>query len=53
MGGVRGALPQHPWRVPRPRARQGRAQDANARGCKGGIRARRAGQALEIGRGEL
>ena len=37
----------------RPRAGEERAQGLDAGGCQGGDRARGAGQALEIGRGEL
>ena len=53
LGGVRGAIPQHPQRLSRPRAGEKRAQSLDARGCQGGHRAWRARQALEIRRGEL
>ena len=48
-----GAVPQHPRCLSRPRAGQERAQGPDAGGRQGGDRAWRAGQALEIGRGEL
>ena len=53
LGGVRRALPQHPERLSRPRTGQERAQGPDAGGRQGGHRPRRAGQALEIGGGEL
>src|SRR5262249_29754138 len=53
LGGVRRAVPQHPERISRPRTGDERAQSLDARGCQGGHRARREGQALEIGGGEL
>ena len=53
LGGVRGAVPQYPRCLSRPRAGEERAQGPDAGGCQGGDRAWRAGQALEIGRGEL
>ena len=53
LGGVRGAVPQHPGGLSRPRAGQERAQGLDAGGCQGGDRAWRARQALEIGRGQL
>ena len=53
LGGVRGAVPQHPAGLSRARAGQDRAQGADAGGCQGGDRPWGAGQALEVRRREL
>jgi hypothetical protein len=53
VGRVRSALSQHAGGLSRPRARQERAQGADAGGRQGGNRARGAGQAVESGGGKL
>src|SRR5260370_33435389 len=53
LGRLRGALPQHPGSLSRPRARQERAQGVDAGGRQGGDRARGTCQTVESGGGEL
>ena len=53
MGGVRRPLLRHAIRLSRPRESQVRAQSPDAGGREGSLRPWRAGQALEVGRGQL
>ena len=50
---VRRPLLRHPIRLSRPRESQVRTQSPDARGRQGSVRPWRAGQTLEVGRGQL